>query len=305
MIVQIHDRYVYEQMVEDLEALAQRFPFIAVESIGLSACGKPLLAARIGQGKCQLHYNGSFHANEWITSLLLMKFLEQYAQAYATGQSLHGYSIQELYAETSLWIVPMVNPDGVNLVLEGEIGDEGQLEQVVQWNDGSTDFSQWKANARGVDLNDQFPAEWEREKERRSPEGPSPRDYVGPSPLSEPEAIAMYNFTRCHDFELVMAFHTQGEEIYWNYNDHEPAYAEGLAAQLAELSTYRAIKLTGSDAGYKDWFIQEYGRPGFTIEAGYGENPLPLTDFPTIYDKVQAIMLAGLQVAAELPKLRK
>ena len=30
-------------------------------------------------------------------------------------------------------------------------------------------------------------------------------------------------------------------------------------------------------AGYKDWFIQYYDRPGYTIEVGLGQSPLPLT----------------------------
>ena len=31
-------------------------------------------------------------------------------------------------------------------------------------------------------------------------------------------------------------------------------------------------------AGFKDWFILEYDKPGYTIECGLGENPLPISE---------------------------
>ena len=89
----------------------------------------------------------------------------------------------------------MVNPDGVDLVLNGPPSSEPYRSNVIEWNNNSLDFSGWKANIRGVDLNDQFPAEWERER-ARNPKNPGPRDYGGESPLSEPEAIAMADLTR-------------------------------------------------------------------------------------------------------------
>ena len=49
-----------------------------------------------------------------------------------------------------------------------------------------------------------------------------------------------------------------------------------------------------SFAGYKDWFIQEYNRPGYTIEAGLGENPLPISQFDNIYEKNIGILVLGM-----------
>nr|WP_072328377.1 MULTISPECIES: M14 family metallopeptidase [unclassified Paenibacillus] len=288
--------YGYKELTGQLEQLQREYPLLETGTIGCSALGAPIPYVRIGRGEREIHYNGSFHANEWITSLLLMRFVEQFASAAASGRPLAGRDASRLMEEVSLWVVPMVNPDGVELVVRGASPDHPYYERLIAWNAGSADFSGWKANIRGVDLNDQFPAYWETERDRRDVPGPGPRDYTGLCPLSEPEAIAMADFTAERNFRLVMAFHTQGREIYWNYRDYEPEESAALALRFEELSGYQAVKLTGSDAGYKDWFIREYGRPGFTIEAGYGVNPLPLQQFGLIYQELLPLLVEGLLV---------
>jgi g-D-glutamyl-meso-diaminopimelate peptidase len=149
----------------------------------------------------------------------------------------------------------------------------------MKWNGGRRSFRHWKANIRGVDLGDQFPAHWEEERERRGVLLPSPRDYSGPEPLSEPEAAALAALAEGKPGEAAVSLHSQGGEIYWNYRGYEPPESRELADKLAIASSYRAVELTGSDAGYKDWFIQAFRKPGFTVELGSGKNPLPLTDF--------------------------
>ncbi|GAB2699596.1 M14 family zinc carboxypeptidase [Paenibacillus thermoaerophilus] len=295
-IVNTRWEYGYAEMIDDLALLQTRYPFIALETIGSSVLGKPIPAVRIGTGERRLHYNGSFHANEWITTLLVMKFLEDAARAAATGASFRRRNMAELFRRNTLWLVPMVNPDGVELVQEGAAPDHPYYEQLIRWNGGSPDFRDWKANIRGVDLNDQFPAGWEIERDRRAVPGPGPRDWVGPEPLSEPESKAMADFTRKYDFAMTIAFHTQGREIYWNYRDLEPPESEAIAARFGQVSGYRPVKLTDSDAGYKDWFIQEWRRPGFTVEAGLGINPLPISQFPEMYRDAGNIMLAALEI---------
>jgi g-D-glutamyl-meso-diaminopimelate peptidase len=297
LIVQSDGPYGYSEMMEDLQRLTSVYPFIEAHTIGHTVLGREIPAIKLGNGAKEIHYNGSFHANEWITSLALMKFVEDYVAVALANGSLLGEQAKQLLQDVTLWIVPMVNPDGVELVLEGAPSRHPLREQIIQWNNGSDSFVDWKANARGVDLNDQFPAGWEMEQARRSPKAPGPRDYVGEAPLSEPEAQAMAAFTRERDFQFVIAFHTQGEEIYWNYRDHEPPESEAMANRLGLVSGYAPIKLSGSDAGYKDWFIHEFRRPGFTVELGNGVNPLPLSQFPDLYKKASAIMLEGLLLA--------
>ncbi|MEK3734262.1 MULTISPECIES: M14 family metallopeptidase [Paenibacillus] len=280
------------QLVQDMERLSTLYPFIEWSEIGTSVLGKAIYAAKIGKGDRHLHINAALHANEWITAPCLLRFAEDYARSLHEGSGLYGHNTGAWYSEYTLWLVPMANPDGVELVQEGAGPEHPLHEQLLVWNGGRQDFRRWKANVNGVDLGDQFPAYWEEEVKRRGRQEPAPQDYGGPSPLSEPEAQALYQHTLAISPVRAISLHSQGREIYWNYRDAEPPESEAWATRLGQAGGYRPVKLTGSDAGYKDWFIQHFRRPGFTIEIGYGVNPLPLEDFEDLCVETGAILAA-------------
>jgi g-D-glutamyl-meso-diaminopimelate peptidase len=284
--------YSFEVLLRDINDLKKIYPFINIRTVGKSVLGKPIQEIKIGKGKKKVHINASFHANEWITTPILMKILNTYLLSLTNGNSIRGLSSLPLYLQTELSIVPMVNPDGVNLVLKGPPAEV--RDKVLAINGNSTDFSGWKANIQGVDLNNQYPANWQIEKERKVPKAPAPRDYPGDAPLTEPEAIAMAELAKSRNFDRVIAFHTQGEEFYWGYEGLEPPQSKVLANEFARVSGYESIQYVDSHAGYKDWFIQEFRKPGFTIELGHGVNPLPLSQFDEIYEDVLGIFLASL-----------
>ncbi|MDQ0242774.1 g-D-glutamyl-meso-diaminopimelate peptidase [Bacillus fengqiuensis] len=286
-------QYTYATMMNDINRLVRVYPFLRRRSIGNSVLNKPIPELLIGKGSKQIHYNASFHANEWITTSITMTFINDYVLALTNQGAIRGRSVLPLYSQTTLSLVPMVNPDGVDLVLNGPPAQAPWNERVVEINRGSRDFTGWKANIRGVDLNDQFPAKWELERER-NPKQPGPRDYGGEKPLSEPEAIAMAELTKSRNFARVLAFHTQGEVIYWGFDNMEPPEAQTIVEEFARVSGYEPVKTIESYAGYKDWFIQDWRRPGYTVELGRGINPLPLSQFDSIYQKSLGIFLAGL-----------
>ncbi len=281
-----------EILKKQIKILKKVYPFIQVDTIGHSVLGNPIQEIRIGKGLKKVHMNASFHANEWITTMVLMNLVNQYLISLTSRQSIRGINTLNLYNETELSIVPMVNPDGVDLVLNGPQTD--CREEVMKINEGSNEFVHWKANIKGVDLNNQFPANWEIEQERKIPKSPAPRDYPGMSSLSEPEAVAMADLIKNNQYDRILAFHTQGEEFYWGYEGFEPSESEILAKEFERVSGYRAIRNIDSHAGFKDWYIQEFKRPGFTIELGRGINPLPLSQFKDILQKVEGIFLASL-----------
>ena len=288
---------------QNLILLNHTYPFLNIQVVGNSVLGKPIYVVKLGKGPNKVFYSGSIHANEWITSVLLMKFIENYCDAYVSDSSLYGYPIRQLFNSTSIYIMPMVNPDGVDLV-NGNINQNSTAyRNTVSISNRFPDIpfpSGWKANINGIDLNLQFPAGWEQAKEIKYAQGfnqPAPRDFVGFGSLTEPEALTIYNFTLMHDFKLVLAYHTQGQEIYWQFQNFNPPNSLEIGQSLAEVSGYRLAETpyNSSFAGYKDWFIQNYNRPGYTIEAGIGENPLPISQFDEIYnDNIGILILSAV-----------
>lgn len=293
----------YTIMEMNIRALKARYPFLETGIAGKSVEGKNLYYMRMGTGPNQVFYNASHHANEWITTPLLMKFTENFLRAYSVRGSIQGYNIADIWRRSSIYIIPMVNPDGVDIVVEG-ITPSNPYYNLVTSLVAATGLPLervWKANIRGVDLNLNYPAEWEREKEleiQQGITGPAPRDYGGPAPLSEPESAAMVNFTQQHNFRLVIAYHTQGEVIYYQFENLAPPESLRIARMFANISGYAVSDNPGeaSFAGYKDWFIQEYRRPGYTIEVGRGTNPIPMTQFNTIYRQNEGILLLSTVV---------
>lgn len=291
LVIHSPDRYDFQKLQADVETLIAIYPFARRRVIGQSVLNQPLYELRIGRGSLKVQVNAAFHANEWITSPVLIRFINEYLLALTNAQPINGVPAINLYQTSLLSAVPMVNPDGVNLVLNGP--PPNQADQVIALNNGSQDFSGWKANIRGVDLNKQFPANWEIEKSRLAQE-PGPRDYPGTSPLTEPETITMANLVQQEAFHRLIALHTQGQEIYWGYQGLEPPEAAGLATDFSRLSGYRAVQNIDSHAGYRDWYIQTFRRPGFTFELGLGQNPLPISQFPEIYAQMKPVFVRAL-----------
>ena len=286
-----------------VRGLSARYPFIVTGEAGRSVMGRPLWTLTMGQGRNRVLYNASHHANEWICSLVLLRFVEELAKAYVSGESIYGESAAEILSYATLCLIPAVNPDGIDLVTgDIRIGEYYANARRIAADYPRFRFPQdWKANIRGIDLNLQYPAGWEQARENKYAQGivsPAPADFVGPAPLSAPEARAVYDFTLRYDPALILAYHTQGEVIYWKYLDFMPEGSENIAQLFSRLSGYEAedTPFASGFAGYKDWFIQDFDRPGYTIEAGRGENPLPLEQFEQIYRDNLGILTYGTLV---------
>lgn len=285
-----------------VQGLTARYPFLTQRTLVKTRFGRPVTLLRLGSGQRSVLYNASHHANEWITTPVLLKFMEDYAAAVAAGGTIFGQDAAALFRRTQLYCVPMVNPDGVDLVTGAILRGSEAFEEAeaiaarypaIPFPDG------WKANLSGVDLNLNYPAGWEQARELKYAlgfTGPAPRDFVGRAPLDQPESAAMARLTRTVDPRLTLSYHTQGEVIYWKYLDLEPAGARHIGEQFARLSGYllEDTPYASGFAGYKDWFILTFDRPGYTIEAGLGQNPLPITQFDEIYRRNLGILVTGL-----------
>ncbi|MEW9701427.1 M14 family zinc carboxypeptidase [Paenibacillus sp. SI8] len=305
-IVNPYQTYTYDLMSADVKKLAAAYPeLIQVKSIGKTAYGKELTAVKLGKGEATVLIDGSQHAREWMGTNLILYMIDRYAYAYEHNMKYNDYIVRDLLDHCSIWFVPMVNPDGVTLQQSGlNAYPEAQQGQLLSMNGGSSDFSHWKANADGIDINRQYPADWTGI--RNSPPFPSFKNYKGSEPAETAEAGSMIRFTYETDPEIALSYHTSGRVLYWHFHT-DPDNVERdrkMAATISGMTGYRLVKpeQNPSGGGFTDWFIAQFGRPGFTAEIGpyVEEDELPLWTFTDIWAENETM---GLYLASEGYKL--
>ena len=234
--------------------------FENVYSIGKSNEDRDIRCISIGHGKRVAVFAAAFHALEYLTAPALLYFAKCYAK------------MTDYHNKLRVLIVPMVNPDGVEIAVNG-IDPKNPFHRDIIENTGIIDFKNiWQANSFGVDINHNFDADWSSIHN-----SPAPTKYGGPYPESEPETRAVVNLLRKTEPELFIAFHSQGKEIYYDFNGMENKLAKENAEYVAKKCGYTAATPTGtaSFGGAKDWYIKEYHKQAFTVELGFGKNPLP------------------------------
>lgn len=291
----------FQSLSQHIREIDRRSPLFQLRSAGESVLGRPLWYFFVGEDSAPpTLLVGCTHGSEWITALLLLLFADSLASALENQGEIAGICVEPLFHGRSLILLPCLNPDGMEIALygSGSSGElAGQVDAMIQGNPGQV----WQANARGVDLNHNFPAGWEtlREMEiREGITGPGPTRFGGPHPFSEPETLAVRGICEAFAVRQVLAFHSQGEEIYWRYGGRTPGRGLMVARLFSASSGYRVCDPVGtaSHGGLKDWFIQETGRPGFTLEVGRGKNPLPIGQLPGIWTKLKETLMLSILV---------
>ena len=273
-------------------ALRDEYAFLTAGSIGRSRAGRPIFSLSLGHGEKCVLFCGGFHGSEWLTSLVLLRFCEELCRSTQTGCPLCGVDVGSYLSRREILFVPCVNPDGAEIFLHGPQA-AGAYEEAVRALFQPRTL--WNANAAGVDINHNFDAGWRtlhRMERENGIDGPAPRRYGGEEAESEPETRAICDLCRKKQPQHALAFHSQGEEIFWRYGKTDPPRAEALMHIFASASGYTPVENTGlyAHGGFKDWFIETFCRPAFTVEIGKGQNPLPLADFEEIYEKLREML---------------
>ncbi len=238
---------------------------------GKSFLGENLYVFHKGSYKSkQLLITASMHAREYISCKVVLNLIKDYK------------------LNIGCYFFPLVNPDGVKLVLEGNsfIKDDALKSLLLRLNHNSQNFSLWKANARGVDLNVNFNAMWGKGKFVKKLPGPS--GYVGEYPNSEIENKCLLNFIQNKDFYMSIAYHSKGNVVYYGFeklNKKEQKNAKKIAKTIAKHLKYKTIQSKGSTGGLSDYLSYVYKIPSFTIELGDDnlKHPISLSEFDKIY----------------------
>ncbi len=286
----------FEQRSKIEEKLIAQFPFIKKETVGKSLCQKPIYAYSIGENKNKTLYVGAFHGMEWLTSIVLLKFLEQCCKSIDENKNILCFRIHDFLKINGLTIIPCINPDGVEIQINGS-KSAGKYKRII--DNITPDTSHWQANARGIDLNHNFNAGWKQLKSLEIKNRilyPSQTRYGGRAPESEPESSSLINYCKTKGFSKALAFHSQGREIYWDFGNSTPKESLLIANILADSAKYKVSSPEGLavGGGFKDRFISLFKKPAFTVEIGLGKNPLPLSDFDEEYKRLMPLLCLGI-----------
>lgn len=295
-ILTIPKNFDHKTLLACVEALNHQFPFLQYSYLGTSILGRGIPLLRLGIGKKAVLYVGAHHGMEWITSLVLMRYVKELCECVQRKSAFYQYDAEFFLQTYSVYVIPMLNPDGVEYQIHGITSDNPLLERVRAMNGTSDDFYHWQANARGVDLNHNYDAGFAEYKVLEAENGilgGAPTRFSGETPESEPEVASLCNFIRFHN-ELcgVLTLHTQGKEIYYQSGGVELPKTRSVAQKLSKLCGYRISDTEGlaSYGGLTDWCVQRMGLPSFTLECGKGVNPLPLSQFFPIYTDLRRLL---------------
>lgn len=241
---------------------------VDITTIGESVLKNPILAVHIGSYEGdQIIVEGAIHAREYITSLVLVEMVK------------HLYDKDLDYG---IYFVPLVNPDGVGLVLEGSDKLPQDVKDfVTNVNGGSQDFSMWKANINAVDLNVNFDALWGGGTQNVTQ--PAPANFIGYEPNSEPEVKALIDFTQEVNPVLTLSYHTKGEVIYYGFEvlteqelARDLAIANAISLENGYIPTLTSTSTYKSTGGYSDWVSLNLRVPAYTVEVGNSSIPHPI-----------------------------
>ena len=281
--------YSYEDMIEDIALLAAMYPdIIKTKSVGKSVEGREMQAVELGKGEKKIFLCGSIHAREYISSAYVMYFVDRAAFDYKNNTVRDGHNVQNILDNITFCILPMVNPDGVNLVQNGwdAAQNADNLKKMIR-RDGAKQYGyqSWKANINGVDLNNGFVYGWE-ENQRVS--APASAGFKGTSPMSEPELQALTSYMENIQPSAVLAIHAQGKVLYLSQPDE---IAKKIAGNLMQNTGYQPQKISSAYGSFLDYVSNKFNVFYACVELCNYVGPYPYDNskFDTVWNSAKDV----------------
>lgn len=283
-IAALDREYTYEDIFRTALRLTKTFsPFLTMVSLGKSLDNREIFAIRAGKGEQHIICCAGIHGRESINPIVLLRMAETYGRKYDTGKSFEGMSYKELFSKYSIYLIPLVNPDGYMIARFGfhTIRNQ-QLKKKCM--DFQIPYEEWKGNARGVDINRNFMSRTFVPKNRKGA-------------ASEPETKTLIHVFENLPSGAFLDFHSRGESIYYYRNQMDDEYnkrQKEIATRLSTRSNYRLEEpeseiLEGDSGGNSVHYYSEYiKKPALTIETVEDDAKFPfkMEYALTVYEQV-------------------
>ena len=293
-IVDTSDTYFLDKIYDDMDKLCVKYnSILSKKVIGMSVEGRDIVALKIAGKRdeilrCAQNDNklraknckkplilfvGGIHAREDFSVMLCMKMIEQYCYYYCEGKVFDGFDVMSIIDNTDMYFVPAANPDGLNIVHNG-IKASSNYEKLKAMKIWGEDYTYWKANANGVDLNKNFDdGNWDIRTCVPGTDVPCSERFKGYEADSEPETKALVNFCNENNFSLMVSYHCSGNCTFWADSGTHHMFNgldEKIMDELNDRFIYRKTKVSADPkiygCGFENWFRKRMKRPAFCIE---------------------------------------
>ena len=289
-------KYSYTDMQKDIKQLQQKYSdYVHVEVIGTTADKRSIYDVILGNPdakKC-IVVQASIHAREYMTSQLVMKQMEYYLDNY--NQKYKKKTYKDIFDKVCVHVVAMSNPDGVTISQKGFSGiKSASLRKKLKKMHGARYTTIWKANARGVDLNNQFNNNFKYIKKYKKG---AYAGYGGKKPVSEAESKALVKLVNDVKPKAVVNYHAMGNVIYCNYGASKKMQKKvyKLAGEIRGLTGYYYMGLDTAP-GFANWLVCKKGIPSCTVEIGKNTAPVPISQFETVWKQNKDVMVASARL---------
>jgi len=290
----------YEKMMQYIGVLSERYDDLNVSYIGATILDKAIPVLNLGNPRASksILYVGGVGGADGAVSAVLLRFVNEYFEFLKNGRRMYSVSLPYLFENRRICVVPMLNCDGCTIYRNG-CGDSILRDRLLGMN-GSEDFSEWYANARGVDLRRNFSAGFQVYKGEAAKKGVDiggREGYCGTSPESEPETASLCNYIRMHNGTSMM-LHLHMDDNRLTIPTFEEAEAivprsRTLARLLSHMSGTETERKSKPDATPVDWYITEYCRPAFALGCKYPDTDGSSDDYIKIYALIREVLFSA------------